>query len=154
MSDNRPTSVRFMAKVLKHENGCWLWQASGIPAGYGTFSVRGKKCRAHRVSYGLFVGPVPAEKCVLHKCDTPKCVNPEHLFLGTHLDNVRDKIRKGRARNGAELKTHCPHGHKYSPENTYTNKGRRFCRACHNARGRSDRSQLTGLRADEPVGEK
>jgi hypothetical protein len=72
------------------ECGCWIWL--GAANRYGM--VRGD--RAHRVSWKTFRGPIPHGLHVLHKCDTPLCVNPDHLFLGTHLDNMKDKEEKGR----------------------------------------------------------
>lgn len=106
MSDNRTVEERFWPKVRERApNKCWLWQAAKMPAGYGVFSVRGVKQRAHRVAYELCVRPIPAGMFVLHRCDTPACVNPLHLFLGTHTDNMRDKIAKGRAFNGRKART-------------------------------------------------
>ena len=86
---------RFWLKVNKTEN-CWLWKA-GVIGDYGTFMFRGKPHRAHRVSWILAHGDIPEGLDVLHKCDTPKCVNPDHLFLGTQTDNTRDCESKGRA---------------------------------------------------------
>lgn len=77
---------------------CWLWTGSLSGKGYGQFRVDSSRPQlAHRVSYGLFVGP-PGDSFVLHRCDTPRCINPEHLFLGTQADNVADMQSKGRAR--------------------------------------------------------
>jgi len=94
----------FWAKVNKTET-CWLWTAGQMgSSGYGTFSVRTptgtKSIRAHRYSYEMTNGPIPEGMHVLHRCDTPLCVRPEHLFLGTPLDNARDKVAKGRMRRG------------------------------------------------------
>lgn len=94
----------FWAKVNKTET-CWLWAAGQMGnSGYGAFSIRTangtKSFRAHRYSYELANGPVLAGLHVLHRCDTPLCVRPEHLFLGTPLDNARDKVTKGRMRRG------------------------------------------------------
>ena len=106
--------VRFMAKVEVHENGCWMWRGAKDRKGYGMFSVgKGRKPDgtrrnsmrlAHRVSYELFKGQIPEHDshhgmCVLHMCDTPGCVNPDHLFLGTNTDNVHDMDEKGRRVN-------------------------------------------------------
>jgi hypothetical protein len=79
-------------------DGCWLWSAAKSTFGYGNFWTGEKYDVAHRVSYELYVGQIPNGMCVLHKCDVPGCVNPAHLFLGTHQDNIIDKVRKGRAR--------------------------------------------------------
>lgn len=82
--------------------GCWWWTASST-GGYGQFTQRRVKpglYYAHRASWELHVGPIPAGMVVCHRCDQPFCVNPEHLFIGTQLDNLRDMHRKGRARGG------------------------------------------------------
>jgi hypothetical protein len=63
---------------------------------YGTFFINGKVDKAHRAAYTMFLGPIPEGLCVLHKCDTPACVNPEHLFVGTKEDNAKDMISKNR----------------------------------------------------------
>lgn len=89
---------RFWPKVNKTET-CWLWKAATHEFGYGLIGcpdVAGRTLRAHRVSYELFVGPIPDGMSVLHKCDVPACVNPAHLFVGTQQDNVDDMRGKGR----------------------------------------------------------
>jgi hypothetical protein len=78
---------------------CWIWIAGKYAQGYGQY--RGKK--AHRVAYEFSVGPIPKGKMVLHKCDNPACVNPNHLFIGTAQDNMDDKMSKGRGgKNGTK----------------------------------------------------
>jgi hypothetical protein len=93
------TMARFWAKVHKAD-GCWLWTASKRNKGYGAFSYtldnKMIQDRAHRFSYRLHVGEIPPGLFVLHHCDTPACVNPAHLFLGTNQDNVLDMHAKGR----------------------------------------------------------
>ena len=89
---------RFWNKVNKQaENGCWEWTASVNNKGYGWFRLDGKNRGAHRVSWMLQHGAVPGGLFVLHRCDNPSCVNPDHLWLGTNADNMRDKVEKGRA---------------------------------------------------------
>lgn len=77
------------------EDGCWAWQGRLDTRGYGMFPRH--QLRAHRASYAVFKGAIPDGLHVLHSCDNPRCVNPGHLFLGTHQDNMRDKTLKGRA---------------------------------------------------------
>jgi hypothetical protein len=90
---------RFFSKIstTPTENGCLEWMAGGIKDGYGVFGLSRDSFLAHRIAYFLDSGTDPVEMCVCHSCDNPKCVNPEHLFLGTDDDNVQDKMRKGRA---------------------------------------------------------
>lgn len=93
-----PHAKRFWSKVDRiSDEACWPWRGSTVPPwGYGKLTIRGHGQRAHRVSYELAYGPIPKGLFVCHKCDNPGCVNPKHLFLGTHSDNMRDCVRKGR----------------------------------------------------------
>jgi len=86
--------------VIDKETGCWEWSKAKCEKGYGFFSVFGYSMRAHRASWFFKTGVRVAENLqVCHKCDNPPCVNPDHLFLGTAMDNNMDKISKGRQRN-------------------------------------------------------
>jgi DNA-binding XRE family transcriptional regulator len=87
---------RFWDKVDRsRQDGCWYWTGYLDPNGYGRIRWRGEARLAHRVSWELLKG-APGALCVLHKCDTPRCVNPDHLFLGDKVDNTRDMCRKRR----------------------------------------------------------
>jgi hypothetical protein len=93
-------SERFHDKVMPEPNsGCWLWFGAVKEHGYGVIGL-GRRHegteKAHRVGYLLYKGEIPEGMNVLHKCDTPACCNPEHLFLGTLKDNSRDCVKKGR----------------------------------------------------------
>lgn len=92
---------RFLVKVQHQSNGCHYWTGVLFKSGYGVCVWRKKKMRAHRVAYLLFKGAIPEGKHVLHKCDTPRCVNPDHLFLGDAKINSDDMRAKGR-----EVKEH------------------------------------------------
>jgi hypothetical protein len=92
-----PLIDRFHAGYVVDQSGCWVWQKSKTLAGYGKI-YDGRPADAHRVAYELFVGPIPSRLFVCHRCDTPSCVNPDHLFIGTHADNMKDMHQKGRAR--------------------------------------------------------
>ncbi len=93
-----PLSERFW-KFVDKSGDCWLWTGTINGAGYGTIGLGRKadgKGFAHRVSWELANGPIPNGLLICHRCDCKICVNPDHLFLGTHQDNVNDMIRKGR----------------------------------------------------------
>jgi hypothetical protein len=122
---------RFWPKVNKTDT-CWLWAAGRTTLGYGMFWDGKRVVCAHRFAYELLVGPVEPGRELDHTCRVPSCVNPKHLEPVTHRVNV------GRGEAGAKsaaqqrAKTHCPRGHEYTGENTYTNPstGARHCRAC------------------------
>ncbi len=87
---------RFWSKVVRGE-GCWIWAASVDDHGYGRFGIGRLRIEpAHRVAWMVANGPIPDGLSVLHRCDNPPCVRPDHLFLGTQRDNMRDMIAKGR----------------------------------------------------------
>lgn len=93
-----PVEVRFSTKYLINEvTNCWEWTKATNNIGYGMFRFDSNGMRtAHRVSYELYNGPIPKGMIVCHTCDNPKCVNPDHLWLGTQLDNYLDMVSKGR----------------------------------------------------------
>lgn len=132
---------RLLAKVNKTDSGCWEWTGCSTKFGYGKTTVNGVSEYTHRLSYKYFKGLIGEGLCVCHKCDNPKCFNPDHLFLGTHQDNIKDKIAKGRSRNGAMAQTHCKNGHEFTGGNLVMYKGFRCCRACAILRKRGYRSK-------------
>lgn len=93
-----PVAERFWAKVDMGDGaGCWLWIGARNRDGYGHISINAtKRATASRVAWELHHGPIPTGMLVCHSCDTPRCVRPDHLFLGTHGDNARDCFAKGR----------------------------------------------------------
>ena len=129
-----PLLARFDAQHIPEPNsGCWLWIGSQR-RGYGLIWDAGKQWLAHRVSWVIHSGAIPDGMHVLHKCDTPPCVNPQHLFLGTHAQNMADRDRKGRNKPCRSMgsKTHCIRGHELSGSNLRIRRDRtgRVCRAC------------------------
>ena len=95
--------ARFWLKVDtdSHPESCWLWKGSVDDCGYGMFGIKPSRCeRAHRVSWRILKGDIPEGMCVLHRCDTPGCVRPDHLFLGARADNMRDRQLKLRQARG------------------------------------------------------
>lgn len=86
---------RFLSKIEKISSGCWEWRG-GKSRGYGQFRYHGKMVAAHRFSWQFYKGKIPKRKFVLHSCDNTGCVNPDHLFLGTQSDNMKDMFAKRR----------------------------------------------------------
>ena len=116
--------------------------------GYGMKRHKGKMWMAHRLSYHLHTGVDVTGKMVLHKCDNPPCINPEHLYLGDATDNMRDRSARGRARNGNTDKNKCVNGHTFTKKNTHLRPdGSRQCRICIRAASIRTNSKQASLRA-------
>lgn len=92
----RPNTLDDFWPRVNKTDGCWLWTGARGSTGYGVMPINGKRWGAHRLSWLLAFGPIPAGLHVCHRCDTPLCVRPDHLFLGTRFDNMSDAARKGR----------------------------------------------------------
>ncbi len=120
--------LRFWQKVEKNPEGCWSWTATIDRGGYGSIGTPTGLEYAHRLSWIIHNGPIPNGLFVLHHCDNPPCVRPDHLFLGTHQDNQDDRLRKGRrigrppgARNGSH-REHCQCVERLTDENLHLRK--------------------------------
>ena len=95
-----PLSKRIEKHVIRASNGCLEWTGALNEAGYARLSVEGRNVRVHRLNWELTHGAIPDGMFVCHRCDNPKCVDPDHLFLGTNQDNVTDMMTKGRGSVG------------------------------------------------------
>jgi hypothetical protein len=133
-----PLTDKELARLLSYrridESGCWIWTGCCNRAGYGVVNLRYRMWMAHRIFYVLFVGPIPDGYVIDHLCRCPSCCNPAHLQAVTNAENVR----RGRHPRGPDSvsgrRTHCIHGHPFSPENTYVymedGRRKRVCRTC------------------------
>lgn len=127
---------RFWSYVDK-SGTCWLWTGSRDINGYGRFFCKAmhphRTRMAHRFAFQRFVRSLAPGECVMHTCDNPPCVNPEHLRAGSIADNNEDMFNKGRAWQCRV--THCPRGHEYTEANTSRGtRGGRVCVACRRLR--------------------
>lgn len=118
-------------RVNKTET-CWEWTGT-TSRGYGQMITNGRTLPTHRLSFCLDVGPIPKGLHVCHHCDNKRCIRPDHLFLGTPSDNMRDAVKKNIFTTRSTI--HCKKGHFFSPENTYrykdaSGKQHRSCRVC------------------------
>ena len=151
MRKTKPVQDRFWAKVQKQTEvtspnvttPCWLWTGARIRKGYGVFWLNGKNIRASHFTSGR-----TTEEIVMHKCDNPPCVNPDHLIPSTQKRNMQDCVEKGRQRN--TKKTHCIRGHDLSGDNLkIDNLGRRVCVECKKAKDTKSRNKKKAFLASQ-----
>ena len=129
---------------IHRTDACWFWLGAADANGYGKLGDRDKVVYAHRVMWERENGPIPPGGVIMHTCDTPGCIRPEHLRLGTDKDNAQDMVSKGRVQRYNAAKTRCKRGHPFNAANTFTDqRGHRGCRACRkiNKRLRKERTQ-------------
>lgn len=128
-------SARFWSQV-EISDACWLWHGAN-DGRYGVVRWNGRLTKAHRVAWEIDHREAPQAQ-VLHRCDTPLCVRPSHLFEGTQADNLADMKAKGRGANAMTHRpvTRCPRGHAYDAPNTRWHDSKRYCRACQRERAR------------------
>lgn len=159
----RTLQQRFDEKWMPEPNsGCWLWTGAVNYKGYGRLSHKLKPVNAQRISWFLRHGVMPPRRIdVCHQCDTPQCVNPDHLFLGTRKDNMQDMVSKGRriypigqGKDWSKIRktknplkrTHCVHGHLLSGTNLYISlSGEAFCKECRRLCARRKRGLIDGM---------
>lgn len=114
------------------ENSCWIWTASKINTGYGQINLHGAPRLAHRVSYVLFVGPIPSGMDLDHICRVRSCINPKHLEPVTRSENNKRGLVGKEAARRARERTHCRRGHLLSEDNIkWAERGRRCCKICY-----------------------
>lgn len=129
---------RFNRFVMPQDNGCWAWMGA-VKKGRGLFYLRGDMLIAPRVAWRIANGHDP-DRHVCHACDNPNCVNPDHLWLGTHQDNMADAVSKGRLRKPPSIEK-CQRGHVMDEDNIYfrPDNGKRQCASCRHERNKRRR---------------
>ena len=131
----RTASERLAHTITK--SGCWEWDGYKNSAGYGVLSYQSQMYLAHRLAYETWIGPIPDGLLVCHTCDNPPCINPDHLYVGTQQDNMKDMAKRKRSYWGNV--THCKSGHEFTG---ISSQGYRICRTCKNANNRRYKAKV------------
>lgn len=131
--------IYLINRIKTTDSGCWEFTGTKTHDGYGRFKAWNASKKkyvshlAHRVSYYIFKEHFYNEEHVLHRCDNPPCIRPDHLFLGDNKINVADKMAKGR--HAGQKQTHCKQGHEFTPDNTVPrSEGGKYCKLCRDER--------------------
>lgn len=138
--------ARFESRYKIDGAGCWLWEGTLNPKGYGVFSIHGQTYRAHRISYTLHRGPIPKGFTLDHLCRVRNCVKPDDLEPVSNRENTL----RGNSPSAIHARqTHCIHGHKFTEENTrITPKGQRDCRECNRQKWHRNRAKRLARQTD------
>lgn len=133
-----PLPARLTEHRVVTDSGCWEWKRARTSEGYGRVRWNGRVEKVHRLTAHLVWGmELRSTAKVLHRCDNPPCFNPDHLYVGTQADNVKDMVSRGRWRNGNTPWAVCKRGHPMSDDNVKLIKGGRRCRTCARAISRA-----------------
>lgn len=143
--------------TLIADSPCWMWIGYRDMNGYGKMRFFGPDLKSHRISWMIHFGIISGGHCVCHRCDNPSCVNPDHLWLGTNVENTADKVAKGRQAKGTRITenrrhlTHCKRGHELSGDNIRRGStGARCCLVCERLLRKARNEKLKALRAMSP----
>jgi len=147
VSDAQMTALMVVANHIEiADDGCWNWTGA-MSQGYGQLTFNGKHQTAHRFVFGNFVEPIEDGMWVLHHCDNRRCVNPDHLYQGTPIDNRADMLNRIRWAHPWATRTHCTNGHEYEAVGYRIDKndGSRVCRECQRNYKREQRAAKKGV---------
>lgn len=134
-----PHPENLLRRLVFLPDGCIEYTGNRNEHGYGRVNKDGRRVMVHRVTYEWVHGPIPDGLEIDHLCRNRACCHPGHLEAVTHAEN----IARGNTGSGQAAKTHCPHGHEYTEENTYRYGGKRSCRTCRRFRQRRDSHRTT-----------